>query len=797
MKILSITSLLFLILLLFRINVTAQVICNQCAIANPINTGLVACYPFSGNAQDQSGFNNHGTNYGATLTTDRFGNANSAYSFNGSSYILVPNSTSLSSPSSSITIAFWAITSVWSVWFGVNYGSVLSKSNSATTCHYRVSLIGTGISGIINNKIWDYFIGTNDLNKWDFFVVTMNNNTLNYYKNGVLIGQNSSPSTFSLSTNNPLYIGKDDPGFTDYYTGKIDDIRIYNRAISYSEVVTLYNFQHSLNANAGTDKSICIGDSVQLNASGGPKYKWDNATFLSNDTISNPYTRTLNTKDYILTVSDGVCEDKDTVKITLNNKPLVKVTGNNIICLGDSVQLSAIGASKFIWNNGIYLNSDTISNPIAKPNANTTFIVQGFIGACSNKDTIRINVSTLTPDAGLSKSICIGDSLQLNAGGGTKYEWLRNNTLSDTSIFNPIAKPTANTKYYVLVSDGICKRKIDSVEILVINKLITDAGQDISLCKKDSIQLSAIGGTNFIWTPSIGLSQNYTPNPFASPNITTKYYLKSTLGNCFAEDSITITVHEKPIINAGSDKIICKGESYLINTISDADKFTWKPNYFLDNYLLKSPKTTSDTGLQYIVTAENSTNGCINFDTVKITVNNPTANFKPSIMAGVVPLAVTFNNISTPKNINSFWNFGNYETSGLTNPFVTYNKAGKYKATLVITDSNNCKDTIYKEIIVNENIKINIPNVFTPNSDNLNDIFKIIFSDSSQIEYVNGTIWNRWGRLIYEFSYPKSDWWDGTYNGNYCLEGVYFYIFSIKTIYGEKFEYKGTVTLLR
>ncbi len=795
MKILSVASLLFLILLLN--NTTAQVICNQCAIANPINTGLVACYPFSGNAQDQSGFNNHGTNYGATLTTDRFGNPNSAYSFNGSSYILVPNSTSLSSPTSSITVAFWANTSAWSVWFGVNYGSILSKSNSATTCHYRVSLIGTGISGILNNKIWDYFIGTNDLNKWDFFVVTMNGNTLNYYKNGVLIGQNSSPSTFLLNTNNPLYIGKDDPGFTDYYTGKIDDIRIYNRALSYSEVVTLYNFQHSLNANAGTDKNICIGDSIQLNASGGPKFKWNNGTFLSNDTISNPFTRTLNIKDYILTVSDGVCEDKDTVRITVKNKPAVKIIGDNTICLGDSIQLNAIGADKFIWNNGIYLNSDTISNPIAKPITNTTFIVEGFIGSCSNKDTIRIDVSTINPDAGLNKSICIGDSAQLNASGGTKYEWLTNNTLSDTSIYNPFAKPTANTKYYVLVSDGICKRKIDSVEVFVVSSLIIDAGKDTSLCKNDSIQLMATGGTNFIWTPSAGLSRNDIPNPVASPNTTTKYYLKSSSGTCFAEDSITITVNEKPNINGGLDKIICKGESYLINTISDADKFTWLPNNFLDNYLIKSPKTTPDKSLQYVVKAENSTNGCINFDTIQITVNNPKANFKASTSAGIVPLTVTFNNTSTPKNVNSYWDLGNSDTSSLTNPYIIYTKTGKYKVTLIVTDLNNCKDTATDEIIVNGNIKLNVPNVFTPNSDNLNDVFKIIFSDSSQIAYVKGTIWNRWGGLIYEFSYPTKTWWDGTYNGNFCSEGVYFYIFNIKTIYGETFEYHGTVTLLR
>jgi gliding motility-associated-like protein len=613
----------------------------------------------------------------------------------------------------------------------------------------------------------------------------------------VLSGQNSSPVSFPLSSNNPLYIGRDDAGALDYYTGKIDDIRIYNRALSYAEVTTLYNLQHSLDANAGTDKTICLGDSVQLNATGGPKFKWNNGAFLSNDTISNPFTRTTNTLDYILTVTDGICVDADTVRVNITPKPSVKVSGNNNICLGDSTQLNASGANKYVWNNKPLLNNDTIFNPIAKPITQTLFIVEGFIGACSNKDSINVFVSSIIPDAGINKNICLGDSVQLNASGGTKYEWLTNNTLSDTSISNPYAKPITSSKYYVLVSNGVCKQKIDSVEVFVISNLITDAGKDTSLCKNDSIQLNATGGTSFTWTPSTGLNRNDIPNPMASPNITTKYYLKSTSGSCFADDSITITVNEKPIIDVGLDKIICKGESYLINTISDADNFVWYPNVFLDNYLLKNPKTTPDSSLQYVVKAENSINGCINYDTIKITVNNPKASFKASTYAGLAPLNVTFSNTSTPKNINSFWDFGNSETSNLTNPFITYNKTGKYKVTLIVTDSNNCKDTAIDEIIVNGSVKFNIPNVFTPNADNLNDVFKIIFSDSSQIEYVKGTIWNRWGGLIYEFSYPTNAWWDGTYNGNFCTEGVYLYIFNIKTIYGETFEYHGTVTLLR
>jgi gliding motility-associated-like protein len=791
------TRLILIFLLLLDQQLRAQVICNQCVIANPINNGLIACYPFSGNTQDQSGFNNHGTNHGATLTTDRFGNANSAYSFDGNSYILAPNSTSLSSPSSSITIAFWANTSAWSTWFGVNYGSVLSKSNSATTCHYRVSLIGTGISGILNNKIWDFFIGTNDLNKWDFFVVIMNGNTLNYYKNGVLIGQNSTPSAFSLSTNNPLYIGKDDPGFTDYYTGKIDDIRIYNRALSHSEVVTLYNFQHSLNADAGIDKSICIGDSVQLNGSGGPKYKWDNGTFLSNDSISNPFSRTTVTRNYILTVTDGLCEDKDTVLVTVLNKPLVIATGSTTICKGDSIQLNAFGANKYVWNNSSYLNNDTASSPIAKPTTSTSFIVSGFIGPCSNKDTVTINVTSLVPDAGLNKSICVGDSIQLNASGGTAYQWLSNHTLSDTSINNPIAKPLTNTKYYVMVSNGICKKKLDSVEITVTNFLVTTAGKDTSLCKNDSIQLLGTGGTSFVWSPSAGLSQSNIPNPIAKPQSTTRYILKSTSGNCTAEDTILLTVHEPPILDLGLNKTVCKDDSIQVNSLTNADKFTWTPTTFLNNSLVKNPVIVPKNNIAYFVKAESSQTTCYSYDTLAVNVNEPIANFNASTKSGLNPLPVIFNNRSVPLNATYFWDFGNLETSDQLNPEILYIKAGRYQVKLLIIDSIGCQDSAFTEIIVFDSLILTIPNVFTPNGDDINDLFNIVISDTNQISAIRSTIWNRWGGLVYESDDIYGKGWDGTYMGKDCSDGVYVYVFNITTNNNKSFKLNGTVTLLR
>lgn len=791
------TRLILIFLLILDQQLRAQVICNQCVIANPINNGLIACYPFNGNTQDQSGFNNHGTNYGATLTTDRFGNSNSAYSFDGSSYILVPNSPSLSSPSSSITIAFWANTSAWSPWFGVNYGSVLSKSNSATTCHYRISLIGTGISGIINDKIWDFFIGTNSLNNWDFFVVTINGSTLNYYKNGVLIGQNSSPSAFLLSTNNPLYIGKDDPGFTDYYTGKIDDIRIYNRTLSYNEVISLYNFQPRLNADAGVDKSICMGDSIQFTASGGPKFKWDNSAFISNDSISNPFSRTTVTKDYILTVTDGLCEDKDTVRINVLNKPLVIATGSTTICRGDSFQLNAFGANKYIWNNSSYLNNDTTPNPIAKPTTSMSFIVSGFIGPCSNKDTVTINVTSLVPDAGLNKSICVGDSIQLNASGGTTYQWLSNHTLSDTSINNPIAKPLTNTKYYVMVSNGICKKKLDSVEITVTNFLLTTAGKDTSLCKNDSIQLLGTGGTSFTWSPSVGLSQNNIPNPIAKPQLTTKYILKSTSGNCSAEDTILLTVHEPPILDLGLNRMVCKDDSIQMNSLTNADKFTWMPTTFLNNSLIKNPVIVPKNNIVYFVKAESSQTTCYSYDTLVVNVSEPIANFNVSTESGLNPLPVIFTNRSIPLNATCFWDFGNSEISDKLNPEILFTKAGKYRVKLLITDSIGCQDSTVIEVTVSDSLILTMPNVFTPNGDGINDLFNIVISDTNQISTIRGTIWNRWGGLVYESDDLYDKGWDGTYKGKDCSDGVYVYVFNITTNNNKSFKLNGTVTLLR
>jgi hypothetical protein len=210
------------------------------AQVNP-DSGLIAYYPFNGNANDESGNNNHGTIYGAILTTDMKGNDSSAYEFNGtSSYISIPNSTSLQSPSTELTQIAWINIYSWSL-VGQPFGPILMKSNSGTNAFsYRLSVGPSGINTAINN--WGNAViitDTLNYNEWYMIASTLKNDTVKTYVNGIYIGSGVLNGPINPDSR-PLEIGRDTPGEIEIFHGKIDEIRIYNRALSESEIQDIY-----------------------------------------------------------------------------------------------------------------------------------------------------------------------------------------------------------------------------------------------------------------------------------------------------------------------------------------------------------------------------------------------------------------------------------------------------------------------------------------------------------------------------------------------------------------------------
>jgi hypothetical protein len=194
----------------------------------------VAYYPFNGNANDVSGNGNHGTVNGATLTTDRFGNTNSAYSFNGTSnYIEVPSSVSLQSPG--ITNAI-----TQSAWIKPIVASTITMKSTGGSFSYSMGMNMTTIGQNYNDYSVNYGSSFTFIpNTWYFVAVTFDGTTMSNYVNGILLS--SAVSTHTISSNtSPLVIGADFPGLVEYFQGDIDELKIYNTALTATQIEQNY-----------------------------------------------------------------------------------------------------------------------------------------------------------------------------------------------------------------------------------------------------------------------------------------------------------------------------------------------------------------------------------------------------------------------------------------------------------------------------------------------------------------------------------------------------------------------------
>jgi len=239
-KNLLLTSLLFTFL--FANTVKAQI---------PTN-GLVAYYPFSGNAKDSSGNGNNGTVNGATLTTDRFGNANSAYSFNGNgNYIEIPNSQTLN-PTSEISVSAWVYLNKYVD--NQNFVSKAFTSQSLPYISYSLKMGGPE-NGLDPNNKAQFHLSINGVRtyiqskdsipilKWNLITGTYDGNLMKIYINGIFEGSISIQGNISNYPTNLSFgrwsIGV--PNNPQYLNGKLDQVLIYNRALDSTEVQSLYH----------------------------------------------------------------------------------------------------------------------------------------------------------------------------------------------------------------------------------------------------------------------------------------------------------------------------------------------------------------------------------------------------------------------------------------------------------------------------------------------------------------------------------------------------------------------------
>ncbi len=319
---------------------------------------------------------------------------------------------------------------------------------------------------------------------------------------------------------------------------------------------------------------------------------------------------------------------RDSVKITIDT-PLVRTIADTATCKGTPVQLTSSGATIYSWSPATGLSSSSSGSPIATPADTTQYIVTGTNAyGCTAKDSVMVYVKKL-PAVVISNddTVCTNQSVQLLASGGSLYTWSPAATLNNGSISNPVASPISNTTYTVLVTgSNNCSNK-DSVNISIRPLPNFSVSADKSTCVNGKAQLSATGGTSYVWSPATYLNNAAIATPVATVPANTMFTVNITDANCNLSATLTtnvLTNLPKPIITAlKANDIDCVFSSAQL-TATGANVYVWSPATGLSSSNVANPIATPAVTQQYTVIGRDSTSNCQSQDTITVFIKGAT-----------------------------------------------------------------------------------------------------------------------------------------------------------------------------
>lgn len=427
---------------------------------------------------------------------------------------------------------------------------------------------------------------------------------------------------------------------------------------------------------------------------------------------------------------------------------------------------------------------------------------------CGNQTPIIINlkiqdvqpVDVTIDNPGI---LCPGDQVTLTAnatGGAPPYTYLWSTGETTQSI---TVSPAGTTNYTVTVTDDCLGESDDTtttVSVPVFNPLtITNSGDITEICPYINHVLSVQsqgGAGNYVyqWTVNGQQVAGNVTSLSVAPSQSTTYSIQVTdkCGN-IATTQINYVVTSPPLVLTMSPDVeICPGDSVRLSVTATGGYGQYYYNWptLGSNQPTVWVRPNSTTTYQVIVFDECQTFTVNGF--VTVTVIQPTADFQIGSHVLFDDLPIQF--VNTSQNANTYhWDFGDGQTSIVTNPVNIYDEPGDYLITLIATDVKGCKDTISKPIHIKEAFYVYVPNTFTPDGRYYNNTFQASFYG---IKNASIEIYNRWGELVYE-SKDMNFAWDGTYQGEPVQDGTYTWKITYVTLFDLEQKITGHVNLLK
>jgi hypothetical protein len=300
--------------------------------------GLVGYWPFNGNANDESGNGNNGTVNGATLTSDRNGNANSAYDFNGQSEI----SCSFNGvPSGNVnrTLNLWIksnnINQVNKMLAGYGNDSPLEMF---ALIMYNPSALGKVAFWARDNDT--PFLNSINLNVWTMFSVVYNNDTVKLYENGILIlANNYSFIPLITPQSSIFYIGNFNNNVTGF-DGQIDDVALWNRVLTQQEITDLYNSCQLSVSTQPASQTININNNAQFivgSSDTNATYQWQTDLGLGFQNISTLGQYSGTTNDTLSVANVAMNNDNQLFRCIINSGSCTDTSNVAVLTINSNV----------------------------------------------------------------------------------------------------------------------------------------------------------------------------------------------------------------------------------------------------------------------------------------------------------------------------------------------------------------------------------------------------------------------------------------------------------------------------
>jgi gliding motility-associated-like protein len=525
--------------------------------------------------------------------------------------------------------------------------------------------------------------------------------------------------------------------------------------------------------------NICVNTSATLSAIGSGTIQWfssiNSTSVLATGSVFTTPSLNVGTYTYYIGTSIPCGQSYERTSVTLivsNVLPIIQATASQtLICEGQIINLNATGANSYSWSPG-GVGSSVFNAPIATTNFS---VIGTSTNGCKNTATILVSVNP-KPIVGISTGtspLCSGQSLTVNAIGANSYTWYPNGTIS-TSIS---IIPFTNTNYTIIGQDlNGCKDTLDAF-IPITPTPTLNVTPFFYLCS-GLAPLFANGAETFTWLPGnlTGSSVN------VSPPSTTQYTIIGANKNCTSTAvSIVSLGIATPFNITASSNSGCQGTCFSISYNSNLfEPYAYYWDYPSDTLSTLNYHCYKISGTYQIRAQAIYTSGChvSSNDTLNVLVFPlPVPNFTVYDQASLnINTAIVFQNLSL--GADKFkWSFGDsiFETSFSTmNIMHEYKNAGNYCIKLTAIDTTTqCSDSLTKCVDILCPGKISIPNIFTPNNDGVNDVFKYT---TSCIKSLKCTIYNRWSKELYSWE-GIDGFWDGkTEINSPASDGTYFYI---------------------